>query len=93
MVSGSTTSTSSTEPSSGLRNEPFMVRWRSRLYFAASASNGSPSWNFTLGRSLMVTSLPSADVSWLSASCGTTFSFSSMSNSLSQIEEKTMRPT
>ena len=73
MVSGSTTSTLSTEPISGLRNEPFMVRWRSRLYFAASALNGSPSWNFTPGRSLMVTVLPSAEVSWLSASCGTMF--------------------
>ena len=46
-VSGSTTSTLSTELISRLRNEPFMLRWRSRLYFAASASNGSPSWNFT----------------------------------------------
>ena len=70
-----------------------MVRWRSRLYLAALASNGSPSWNFTPGRSLMVTVLPSADVSWPSASCGTMFSFSSMSNSLSHSEAKTMRPT
>ena len=45
------------------RNEPFMVRWRSRLYLAAAASNGSPSWNFTPGRSFMVTVLPSAEVS------------------------------
>ena len=41
----------------------------------------------------MVTVLPSAEVSWPSASCGTMLSFSSMSNSLSQIEAKTMRPT
>ena len=41
----------------------------------------------------MVTVLPSEEVSWLSASCGTTLSFSSMSNSLSQIDAKTMRPT
>ena len=91
MVSGSTTSTLSTAPSSGLRNEPFMLRCRSRLYLAASALNGSPSWNFTPGRSLMVTVLPSAEVSWLSASCGTMFDFSSMSNSLSQSAAKTMR--
>ena len=68
-----------------------MVRCRSRLYLAASASNGSPSWNFTPGRSLIVTVLPSAEVSWPSASCGTMFSFSSMSNSLSHSEAKTMR--
>ena len=60
---------------------------------AAAASKASPSWNFTPGRSLMVTVLPSGEVSWLRASCGTTASFSSMSNSLSQIEENTMRPT
>ena len=58
---------------------------------AAAASNGSPSWNFTPGRSLMVTVLPSVEVSWLSASCGTMLTFSSMSNSLSQIEANTMR--
>ena len=67
--------------------------WRSSEYFAASASNVSPSWNFTPGRSLIVTALPSAEVSCDSASCGTMFSFSSMSNSLSQIEANTMRPT
>ena len=93
MVEGSTTSIASIEPISGLRNEPFMLRWRSRLYLAASASKTSPSWNFTPERSLMVTVRPSAEVSWPVASCGTTFSFSSMSNSLSQIDEKTMRPT
>ena len=64
MVSGSTTSTWSTlrelrlaerarHASGGARGE----------YLAASASNGSPSWNFTPGRSLMVTVLPSAEVS------------------------------
>ena len=91
MVSGSTTSTVSIELISGRRNEPFVVRWRSRLYLAAAASKASPSWNLTPGRSLMVTVLPSAEVSWLSASCGTMLSFSSMSNSLSQNEAKTMR--
>ena len=70
-----------------------MFMWRSSENFAASASNGSPSWNFTFGRSLMVTDLPSCDVSWLRASCGTTASFSFTSNSLSQIEANTMRPT
>ena len=59
MVSGSTTSTLSIAASSGLRNEPCMVRWRSSENLAASASNGSPSWNLTPGRSLMVTVLPS----------------------------------
>jgi len=92
-VSGSATSTLSMAESSGRRNEPCMVRWRSRENFTASASIGSPSWNFTPGLSLMVTVLPSADVSWESASCGTIASFSSMSKSLSQIEAKTMRPT
>ena len=29
--------------------------WRSMLNFTASALNGSPSWNFTPGRSLMTT--------------------------------------
>ena len=93
MVRGSTTSTWSTAASSGLRNEPGMVRWRSSENFAASASNGSPSWNLTPGRSLIVTSLPSAEVSCDSASCGTMLSFSSMSNSLSQKDANTMRPT
>ncbi len=62
MVRGSTTSTWSTVASSGLRNDPGKVMWRSSENFAASASNGSPSWNLTPGRSLMVTSLPSSDV-------------------------------
>ena len=83
MVSGSTTSTFSIAVISGRRNEPCMVRWRSKENFAASASSGSPSWNLTFGRSLIVTALPSSDVSWDSASCGTTLSFSSMSKSLS----------
>ena len=59
-----------------MRNEPCMVMWRSSENFAASASNVSPSWNFTPGRSLMVTALPSSEVSCESASCGTTSSFS-----------------
>ena len=63
MVAGSTTSTVSTCASSGLRNEPFMLRCRSRLYLAAAASKTSPSWNFTPDRSLMVTVLPSAEIS------------------------------
>ena len=70
-----------------------MVMWRSSENFAASASNVSPSWNFTPGRSLMVTVLPSSEVSCESASCGTTSSFSFTSNSLSQIDANTMRPT
>ena len=78
---------------SARRNEPCIVRCRSRLNFAASASNGSPSWNFTPSRSLIVTVLPSAEVWCDSASCGTSASFSSMSNSLSQIDANTMRPT
>ena len=90
-VSGSTTSTVSTWASSGRRNEPFMVRWRSRLYLAAAASKSSPSWNFTPGLSLMIIVLPSADSSWPVASCGTMLAFSSMSNSLSQTAARTMR--
>ena len=92
-VSGSTTSTLSTAASSGRRNEPCMVMCRSRLALTASASMRSPSWNLTPGRSLMVTVLPSSEVSCESASCGTMLMFSSMSNSLSHSEAKTMRPT
>ena len=40
-----------------------MVMWRSRLNLTASASNVSPSWNLTPGRSLIVSVLPSAEVS------------------------------
>ena len=93
MVDLSTTSTFSTCAISARRNEPCIVRWRSRLNFAASASNGSPSWNFTPSRSLMVTALPSPEIWCEVASWGTRPSFSSMSNSLSQIDAKTIRPT
>ena len=68
-----------------------MFMCRSRLYLAAAASTGSPSWNFTPGRSLIVTVLPSAEVSEQSASCGTMPAFSSISNSLSHSAAKTMR--
>jgi len=34
---------------------------------AASALKGSPSWNFTPGRNLIVTALPSGVTCWLSA--------------------------
>ena len=70
-----------------------MVMCRSSVNFTASASKGSPSWNFTFGRSLMVTVLPSADVSCESASCGTMLRSPSMSNSLSHSDASTMRPT
>ena len=93
IVSGSATSTLSICDSSALRNEPCMVMCRSSVNFAASASNGSPSWNFTPGRSLIVTVLPSSDVSCESASCGTMLRLPSMSNSLSHIAASTMRPT
>ena len=92
-VSGSTTSTLSTWAISARRNEPWAVRCRSSENFTASAVIVSPSWNFTPGRSRIVTTLPSAEVLWLSASCGTMASLSSMSKSLSQIDLKTMRPT
>ncbi len=92
-VEASATSTLSTAPSSGLRNEPCMVMCRSRLAFTASASMTSPSWNLTPGRSLIVTVLPSSEVSLDSASCGTMLSLSSMSNSLSHSDANTMRPT
>ena len=48
-----TTSTLEICPISGLRNEPSVVIDRSMLNFTASALSGSPSWNFTPGRSLM----------------------------------------
>ena len=51
-----------------------MFMCRSSVNFTASASNGSPSWNFTFGRSLIVTVFPSSDVSCESASCGTMLS-------------------
>ena len=72
MVSGSTMSTWSIDATSALRVEPGMVRWRSSEYLAASASNGSPSWNLTPGRSLIVTVFPSADVSCDQRELGTT---------------------
>ena len=46
-----TTSTLLTSPISDLRKEPGVERWRSMLKRTASASSGSPSWNFTPGRS------------------------------------------
>ena len=73
-VSGSTTSTLSICDSSALRLESSMVMCRSSVNFTASASNGSPSWNFTFGRSLIVTVFPSSEVSCESASCGTMLS-------------------
>src|ERR1044072_666402 len=92
-VSGSATSTLSICDSSALRNEPCMFMCRSSVNLTASASNGSPSWNLTPPRSLIVTVFPSSDVSCESASCGTMLSFASMSNSLSHIAASTMRPT
>ena len=92
-VEASATSILSTAPSSGLRKEPCMVMCRSRLALTASASIISPSWNFTPWRNLMVTVLPSSDVSLESANCGTMLSLSSMSNSLSHSDANTMRPT
>ena len=92
-VVGSTTVTESICEISARRNEPCIDRCRSRLNLAAAASKGSPSWNFTPVRSLMVTVLPSAEVSCESASCGTMLSFSSISKSLSQIDANTIRPT
>ncbi len=50
-----------TTASSPRRLEPCMFLWRSRLYFAAAASNFSPSWNVTPLRSLSVSALLSAD--------------------------------
>ena len=83
IVSGSATSTLSICDSSALRLEASIVMCRSSVNFTASASNGSPSWNFTFGRSLIVTVLPSCEVSCESASCGTMLRLPSMSNSLS----------
>ncbi len=60
-VPGSTTSTLATGFSSPLRLEPFIVLWRSMLYFTASASKRSPSWKVTPWRSLMVSALLSDD--------------------------------
>ena len=42
-------------PISDLRNEPGVLRWRSMLKRTASALKGSPSWNFTPGRSRSTT--------------------------------------
>src|SRR6185312_9331677 len=92
-VIGSTTSTLCTGASSPRRLEPGIVLWRSRLYFTAAASIFSPSWNVTPLRRWSVSALLSADHSYDVASCGTMFSLSSMSNSLSHIAAKTMRPT
>jgi hypothetical protein len=70
-----------------------LVSARSRLNFTAAASNGSPSWKSTPGRSLKVIALPSAAVSQLVASIGTIEPSGAMSTSLSQIEVITTRPT
>src|SRR4030095_16201740 len=50
-------------------------------------------WKVTSFLSLMVSDLLSAAHSYEVASCGTTFSFSSRSNSLSHSPANTMRPT
>ena len=59
-VRSSTTSTLATEVSSLLRKLSGSVRARSILAFTAAASIFSPSWNFTPGRSLKVSDLPSS---------------------------------
>src|SRR5688572_1305734 len=92
-VDASTASTLDTTASSPRRFEPFMSLWRSRLYFTACASNFSPSWKVTPLRSLTISDLLSFDHSYEVASCGTTLSFSSRSNSLSHRPANTMRPT
>ena len=92
-VMSSTTSTVLTGSSSPRRFEPAMFLWRSMLNLTAAASNFSPSWKVTPGRSFMVSALLSGDHCHEVASCGTMFSFSSMSTSLSHSEAKTMRPT
>ena len=93
-VSGSTTSTAVTDSSSLRRLEPFIFRCRSSENFIASAVNGVPSLNFTLGRSLMVTVLPaSLTAGRAAASCGKMLRLSSISYSFSQICAKMMRPT
>ena len=51
------TSTLAICPISVLRNEPAVLMCRSMLNFTASALSGSPSWNFTPGRSLMTIDL------------------------------------
>ena len=79
-MSGSAISTAATEASSLRRLEPFISRCRSSEYFIASAVNGVPSLNFTLGRSLMVTVLPaSLTIGKAAASCGKILRLSSIS--------------
>ena len=92
-VAGSTTSTLATSASSPRRLEPAIVLCRSMLNFTAAASSFSPSWNVTPGRILSVSALLSPDHSYAVASCGTMFSFSSISKSLSHSAAKTIRPT
>ena len=53
MVSGSMMSMDSIALTSPARMLPFIVRSRVSLYLAASASNFSPSWKVTPGRSVM----------------------------------------
>ena len=88
-----TTSTLSISPISVLRNEPGVFRCRSMLNFTASALNGSPSWNFTPGRSLMTIDLlvraPTRS-RWRAA--GTILRSGVTSKSLSQSAAKTSRP-
>ena len=85
-MSGSTTSTDSTEASSLLRTESGSERARSRLALAAAASSRVPSWKVTPSRSLKVSVLPSSLVDQEVASCGTKVSSGVTSTSLSQSE-------
>jgi hypothetical protein len=77
----SITSTDFREISSVLRSEPGRVRFRSKLYFTASPSSGSPSSNFRLGRSLIVRASLSSDHSYPLARLGMTCRSGVMSNS------------
>jgi len=69
-VCGSTTSTPVISLISDLRRDSGRVSLRSMLYFTASASNGSPSWNLTPWRKVKVIALLSSLHFHAVASCG-----------------------
>jgi hypothetical protein len=87
----SITSTDFREINSVLRSEPGRVRFRSKLYFTASPSSGSPSSNFRPGRSLIVSASLSSDHSYSVARLGMTCRSGVMSNSLAQNVVSTSR--
>ena len=84
-VLASTTSTLATAARSPVRDDPFVLMYRSMFHFTDAASKTEPSWNLTPWRRLNVTVLPSLDVVHFSASHGMMVPFTSTRTSESYI--------